>query len=325
MSGFGGVLDVVIGMSFVYLLLSMVCSGANELIAWAINLRANTLKHGIDVLLQDPRFRNGTVDLTGKVLAHPLIKGICPGKPSYLPSSTFVLALLDTVSQETDGEPGIDTMDGIKSALDNLDPKSSVRRQLELFIDAADTDVAAYRKRLESWFDDSMDRVSGLYKRRVQWISLAVGLSLAFATGIDSGTLANALMHNDALRQTTAAAAVEYMKAAAPPVAAPAASAQPAAGQAAGNTATVSQATTEISNSLATLDKLDLPIGIPYLRAHASGEYYWLLRIAGIIFTGLAVALGSPFWFDMLGKLINLRLSGDPPPTSLEKQAAANG
>ena len=38
-----------------------------------------------------------------------------------------------------------------------------------------------------------------------------------------------------------------------------------------------------------------------------------LFRATPLIFTGLAVALGAPFWFDVVGKLINLRTSGPPP------------
>jgi hypothetical protein len=36
--------------------------------------------------------------------------------------------------------------------------------------------------------------------------------------------------------------------------------------------------------------------------------------VVGWLITGLAVALGAPFWFDLLNKLVNLRGSG-PRPT----------
>jgi hypothetical protein len=39
----------------------------------------------------------------------------------------------------------------------------------------------------------------------------------------------------------------------------------------------------------------------------------------GILLTGLAVSLGSSFWFDLLGKFMNVRMTGKredtvPPP-----------
>jgi hypothetical protein len=37
------------------------------------------------------------------------------------------------------------------------------------------------------------------------------------------------------------------------------------------------------------------------------------LKTLGLIITALAAMQGGPFWFDLLGKLINLRLTGPPP------------
>ncbi len=316
MLGFGGILDVAIGMSFVYLLLSMVCSGVNELFAWGRGLRAKTLADGVGVLLHDPDLEKLGTNLGPKVLGHPLIKSLCPGAPSYLPAGTFVLALLDSL--RGDGKPPVNTLAGIREALAALPEGSNVRRQLELLTDETVQDAAAYRKRLEAWFDDAMERVSGVYKRRAQRISIAIGICLAVATGVDSGMLASALLHDGAMRQATSAAAVEYVKAAA----------QPDPGRpAASGSASVKQATGEIATAMGKLDKLDkldLPIGLPYLVKHGKdgGPEYVVLRILGLLFTGLAVSLGSPFWFDMLSKMVNLRLSGDPPQTSQEKASA---
>ena len=36
----------------------------------------------------------------------------------------------------------------------------------------------------------------------------------------------------------------------------------------------------------------------------------WLTKLFGILITGLAAAQGSPFWFNLLNKLINMRGSG---------------
>jgi hypothetical protein len=42
----------------------------------------------------------------------------------------------------------------------------------------------------------------------------------------------------------------------------------------------------------------------------------WLLKILGIALSSFAIALGAPFWFDVLNKIINVRLSGNPPKTT---------
>jgi hypothetical protein len=39
--------------------------------------------------------------------------------------------------------------------------------------------------------------------------------------------------------------------------------------------------------------------------------------------TALAVSLGAPFWFDLLGRLVNLRATGARPSKAAKPAAAA--
>ncbi len=109
------ILDVAIGMIFVYLLLSLMCSAANEIIELALKKRAVDLERGIRELLA-PGSRSGTDDVVQKLYNHPLVNSLFGGKyeksriastikrkimrtalPSYIPSRTFALALMDLV------------------------------------------------------------------------------------------------------------------------------------------------------------------------------------------------------------------------------------
>ena len=38
-----------------------------------------------------------------------------------------------------------------------------------------------------------------------------------------------------------------------------------------------------------------------------------ILKLLGLLITAVAVTQGAPFWFDMLQKLVNIRLSGKKP------------
>jgi len=103
MSGLLGstVLEVAIGLAFVYLLVSLVVTAANELVASALKWRADHLWVGIRNLLNEFDSNDGTTGgLAAKVYNHPLIRQLSkPGKkPSYIPSRTFALALLDVLS-----------------------------------------------------------------------------------------------------------------------------------------------------------------------------------------------------------------------------------
>src|SRR4051812_38581118 len=91
-------LDVAIGMVLIYSLLSLICSTINEGVSSFFALRAATLKTGLDNLLGS--------DLAKQVYDHHLVQGLVQpdivlkwkGKPSYIPTRTFVLTLLDTLN-----------------------------------------------------------------------------------------------------------------------------------------------------------------------------------------------------------------------------------
>lgn len=106
------ILDVAIGMIFVYLLLSLMCSAANEIIELLLKKRAVDLERGIRELLL-PDSKSGGDDIVRKLYNHPLVNGLFGGKyedskitsriryvwrtqlPSYIPARSFALALMD--------------------------------------------------------------------------------------------------------------------------------------------------------------------------------------------------------------------------------------
>jgi hypothetical protein len=57
-----------------------------------------------------------------------------------------------------------------------------------------------------------MDRVSGRYKRRVQWMLVVLGLLASASLNIDTINLARVFWNNETLRSTVATAAENYLK-----------------------------------------------------------------------------------------------------------------
>ena len=90
--------DVVIGLSFVYLLISLMCSIIQEIIANITSWRGKQLRHGIQSMLNDPTMTG----LAQRIYLHPRISTLSlPGKlPSYIPSATFAKALADLVVED---------------------------------------------------------------------------------------------------------------------------------------------------------------------------------------------------------------------------------
>ena len=136
--------------------------------------------------------------------------------PSYLPTHSFALALMDQVTQGNLKDPSsqgsapaaaapIQQMRMMAEGIQNQQVRTAVIHA----IDTAEGDLDAARANLEHWFDSAMDRVSGWYKRRSQRIIFALGLLTALALNVNTITIAQSLSTSATLRQAVTAAAAQ--------------------------------------------------------------------------------------------------------------------
>lgn len=346
------ILDIAIGLIFIYLLLSLICSAAKELIEGGVRRRASDLKQGVMDLLDDPM----CTGLGATVFNHGLIKGLAQqGKfPSYIPAQTFALALMDSVTpggaQGALGLPGAaPPLPALRTAAAGL-PSPVVSRALLSLIDSAGADAAKVRENIEAWFNTAMDRVSGRYKKRTQNVVFVLGVLLAALMNVDSLRIANALSHDAALRNSLVAAAQEYARnppaagaqpvtpapvvippvSAVPPVPTVAVSFVKPAGPAPlplapprSNPAPATDKTTPDALSLTKqpdalsltkqIESMGLPLGWNDNKTNWADPLELLQKILGLLITSLAISLGAPFWFDTLNRVINVRAAIKPP------------
>jgi hypothetical protein len=235
-------LEVAIGMVFVYLLLSLLCSAINEYIEAKLNYRATNLKKGIELLLtggvkdldvvkefgvikgrstEDNVGKEKPTDAAGgkpsgqlvqDFYNHGLIKALYKDGdtlPSYIPARTFTLALWNLAGDKAGG----DTTD-LKAIKDLISTPGAInedlRQALVTLIDDAQGDFEKARKNVEDWYDAAMDRVSGWYKRRAQKFLLVIGFVLAVLINADTVNIAKALMQDSALRASIVASAEKF-------------------------------------------------------------------------------------------------------------------
>lgn len=334
------VLEVAIGLIFVYLLFSLFCSALSEIISWFINLRANTLHSGIETLLHDSalpelikqntklkaafdkastRWKQPEQNVVGTLYSHPLIQGMVHDKkqPSHIPSHTFTAAFIDMLHSlaKTEASPA-DGLKKLRAAIANLPEQSEIRQQLDAVLDDTVRDAEEARSRVEKWFDDSMERVSGWYKRRAQVIVLAVAVLVVGVANADSVMIVRSIARDSALRAGLVAASEQTVKAGPP------------------ETRTepdIVKAAAQLQQTLTQINDLRLPIGwnfeteatigrVPDPRNVPRTFSDWLGKLVGLVFTILAVSMGAPFWFDILNKVVNARLTGSPPPPKKEKK-----
>lgn len=312
-------LETAIGLTLVFLLGGLACSALNELLLGALaNKRADLLLEGLRRLLGDTAWSDD-------LLKHPLIEGLKAGpqnRLTYVPARTFVDSLLGMVGERARAanvrlEPN--DLASLREAVAALGQHPTAR-SLEALLGSSIT-LADARTRLEGWFDDAMERVSGEYKR-VASISLAACAGILVLVGnIDAVRIAERFYTDDALRKTVADAVPEVLRSVAPSMptnAAPARTLTP-------------PSTTDMTNALRTvvmavdqLTSLKLPIGWenepPGSLATAS---QWFRKLLGLILSAAAFSLGAPFWFDLLNRLVNLRAGGRPPAVTSPAPAPA--
>jgi hypothetical protein len=331
-SGFPA-LDVAIGLIFVYFVFSLIASGVNEWLATALKWRAKGLEAGIGAMLTEPGQLN---DVYHAVVGHHLVRGLGRAAaakepvwqrllrkvglagaaspaggtkdrtdpadvkawkqlPSYLPSPTFSAALVDALAA---GGSTTSLSEIRTKVADNATPlPPDVRSTLLRLIDHADDKVEHFRAGAEQWFDNTMDRIAGWYKRRVQLALVIISIAVAVVFNVDSFQIANTLLNDGTVRSAVlakahneknadaAAAKVDDLKSLKLPIGWVGPPQKPAAGQAA------------------------QPVD-PRARPHTFRG--WVGKVFGLLVTGLALSLGAPFWFDLLNRVTRLRNTGPP-------------
>ena len=309
-------LDVAIGLSFMYLLLAMICTTVNEMIAGWWKTRAVFLDEGILRLLGDPKLKT-------ELYQHPLIASLAREAsslcPSYIPAEQFATALMDILP----GPNAVATdVAALRAELQRAGTPAA--KALNALLADASLDADAVRKKIEGWFNDQMDRVSGWYKRNAQRNVLLIGLAVTLILNASTVRMGQTMWETPALRAALVESAkaraqaqkeqgsellplVEYTNPNAPNGGEPRHVPQPP----------LSSSERELMGQL-TGWYSDLQEREQNRQPWSS----WIFsHLVGWIITMLALSLGAPFWFDTLNRFINIRNAGRSPDEARTKTA----
>lgn len=330
------VIEIAIGLSLIYVLLSLMCTVVAEVGSRAFGRRGAMLKAGIVRLLGDR-------ELTEELYRHALMAGITkPSKyarwkvPDQIPSPLFARILLEVLRKKSPEQVG--DLPAIRAAVADLQAEPVHGALDALLRDDEVTNMAGARAVVARWFDDSMQQVSEAYKRQAQIVVFLVAASLAVVLNVDTVGIANRFAQDKTLRERIADVAEPVAQQPAPPEAvewmtdidgfnAPigwasredvrqacerrkAAANGVAAARAAG--ADLEAAERSLAVATALLNEIALRAHFP-MPCGGEGSSRpllptpWLLRMTGWLLTALAASLGARFWFDVLGRLVDVR------------------
>ncbi len=220
-----GLMEIAIGMVFVYLLLSLLCTVLNEWISGLLGMRARNLEEGIRSLFTDGALRAASNGATAESLAdalydHGLIQSLYrstwinklqgrPGRPSYIPARTFAVALLDILAPAN--ADGSESLTAVRAAAWRL-PDSKGKQALLAILGQVQGGLEEARDAIENWYNDGMDRVSGWYKRKSQMVLIVLAIIVTVISNTDSILVARTFWNSPTLRASAVAAADDYVQ-----------------------------------------------------------------------------------------------------------------
>jgi hypothetical protein len=314
------VLDVFIGLIFIFLLYSLLASILQEFIAGRMSLRARMLQKAIRRMLEDqkslagnafPRFTlfNYFIELienlrrffkpfrdnellVRKFYNQPSIKKLGEdrafSKPAYLRPENFSFTIIQLLRGPDYDGTNENESELIKNTLDKNTLNITVETLYQfrsLFADARQ-DVSEFRNRLDEWFDETMQRTNGWYKRQTQTVLLFIGFIIAVIFNVDTVAITKILAKDKKVREQIVQLAINNKI----------------------NPDSV------YNNLIAEAAATQHLFGLK----HSDSAIYQTstpLKVAGWIITAFAISLGAAFWFDLLNKVTQVRSSGSRVPT----------
>ncbi|MFI5134441.1 MAG: hypothetical protein ACHQD9_01180 [Chitinophagales bacterium] len=344
MSGLS-ILDLVAGMIFIYFLLSLICSAAFEAFSAATSIRAKLLEEWIRKTFADGK---GDAVVNG-LLDHPLANGLSKHgeATSYMSAKVFSETILNIISKLSNEVPK--DLDDIKAKLEAFNQPGQpgfpedIRRAFLIFISEAKTsvdktksEVEHFKESLEGWFDNMMDRIRGKYKKRSMRVTFLVAALATIGMNVDSISVARYLYADKSARDALAVAA--YHAASDTSMKTQVAALKQQQQKERTDTAlfdSMGQVISKIQNEKQRIDSLAgqlnnfIPLGWTapeyklFLNSNGNKNstpgsfiFFIIMKIVGWTVTVFAVSLGAPFWFDVLGKVANLRNSIKPEKAS---------
>jgi hypothetical protein len=306
------ILDVAVGLVFLFLAVSLAASAITEAISSALKLRHTTLRDGIGRLLNDRTFTGTALTLYNHALVNPLAQGTATNisglktLPAYIPSRNFALALLHGLEVAAPAQAAPVPAGGNAAppapapAAGNPAPPAPARTLAQLVAEVQDPqlkqalttlladaqhDRDAFVAAIGDWFDAAMDRVTGWYKRYTQLIGAIVAFVICAILNADALRIGTALWTTPTLADELKVANSD-----------------------------------QVTRAIGALDQAGL-LGWSPGTSHGLSDGigpFFLMLLGWLIVTGASL-FGAPFWFDTLQRFV--QLGGTGPDLKGSKRA----
>ncbi|MDJ0674276.1 MAG: hypothetical protein QNJ36_02555 [Calothrix sp. MO_167.B42] len=215
-----------------------------------------------------------------------------------------------------------DRFQAIEDVIDRLPPSMAqnltiLAKNAQTKVQKTEEGISLLRHEIENSFNSSMDRASGVYKRNAKGVAILLGIIIATGSNADAFHMVNRLSKDSTIRNTIVNNAGEVLR------------------QNNQYAQSFQALRTETDNALT---NIALPLGwsdanlqqqlqqqqtptlsTANLQESTSSQpqsfplFKYLGMFFGWVISGIAIAMGAPFWFDLLNKIVNVRNSGKSP------------
>jgi hypothetical protein len=233
-------------------------------------------------------------------------------QPSFSNLLNTVKKSQDTVAEIMDIKEESPIYQQIQETLDSM--PESLKRSLYILAQRAEKgggdtqeQLQRFQKEIEIWFDQSMQRASGVYKRNARGVAILLGTAISVAANADTINIINRLSKDSMLRSNVNLYAQQLV---------------------ANNAKTKSNNLTSLTKVQHDVDRALDQVALPFgwseqnsLERDKQGNLLWsalIVKLFGWILSGVAISMGAAFWFEALNKIINIRNAGKKPPSSTE-------
>lgn len=307
------IIDIIITLSFIYLLLALIVSTVGEIINTLIRSRSLFLQEALKSLFDNiaPATKGADTPVYNIICNNPFIN-ILKGKggkfPSYIPANNIALAVLDMLNPAKENL----TVEKIREAINSspvLSKEENLKKLLLTLLNNSKNSVDNFIRGIERTFNDCMERATGWFKRRTQVITFIISLIIVAWLNVDTISIIKTIWSDKNMLNNAVNLATSYVN-----------SRDTNFNSIRVNTTGTSanESPLEIINSnvdsikatVITLNELKLPIGWEKFPPDANGIIFMFL---GLLISTIAVYLGAPFWFDILKRFINIRGTGVKP------------
>jgi len=296
-------LDLLIGTTMVLLLFSMSVTVITQAITNLGSRRGRHLRAGLSDLLQQLGISSADVakKIATSLLTHPMIREGENKLGSVIHREEFTKLVLDLASGEGAQKLEEDAEAALQKALKDggiSDPGQALKniRALQLQLEASSPELPNHvRDRLailqeapsdfvakvNSWFDQTIDRVGQRFTTYTHWITIAVSLVVVLGAQLDIIAVCDRLWIDDQFRATVVNDATKQFA------------------QSGDDTKVDPK---PYYNLLTNTGLITLPVDSNWLAKLMDWR-----KVPGMLLSLLLISLGAPFWYNVLKDLIKLR------------------